>query len=147
MRNPYHIIGVVKPNLISVFVYLTLTSIFLSGCFIFEPDEYTYYRIRIDSMYAPDSIPSTSNLEIRFWGYIGDDSCYSFSHFQALQQQNELDVTLWSKHHYVYRQTCPSANIRIENVVFRVFGLSPPSMRIRVHQPNGDILVRDVVVY
>jgi hypothetical protein len=72
-----------------------------------------YFRIKVDSVYVPSWVSSSSDIPVKLWGSIGADSCYVFSHFQSGINKNEMDLTVWGYHKYTYRVACRGARIKV----------------------------------
>jgi len=137
-------------NILNVFKLVIAAVIVISGCQLIDDivsDEFTYHRIQVDSVMVPDSISASQTLTVNLWGKAGNDTCDSFSHYQASYESNDMDITVWGKQHYVYRVVCPDAQLPEENYKYNVSGIRTPVLNIHVHQPNGVIVTKSVIVY
>jgi hypothetical protein len=103
----------------------------------------------VDSLYAPSSISHNDTLNIYLNGFIGPDSCYSFSHFEAERDSFGLNLTVWGKSY-----NCPAIypmNVFVHVVVsldtiYSVYPLYPGLFYIEINQYDGSVLKDTVIV-
>ncbi len=106
-----------------------------------------YFRIKVDSVYVPSSVPSSSDIPIKLWGSVGKDSCYIFSHFQSGIDKNEMDLTPWGYHKYTYRVICSTGDIKMDGKLFNITHQDTGIFYIRIHQPDGTVIKKEVNIY
>ncbi len=53
-----------------------------------EPEnDYTYFKIMVDSLSHPDTISVNDTLKIKFYGFVGPDGCHKISRFEEQKKQ------------------------------------------------------------
>ena len=129
------------------FCILTLSLVLLSGCDLFTDYGPSYFKIRVDSFSAPDSVHVQDTLVIKFWAHVGDNACQHFWDFETLRNNNQLDLTLWGFEENTYRNNnCLSKTVTIDGVEYRVTDLNPGTFKIIVHQKSGGTLEKTVQI-
>jgi len=124
------------------FIIILLLSLFASiNC---QKSRYEYFITEILSFYTPSSISHNDTLEIELSCYLGPNSCYTFSHFEAERDSFELNLTVWGKH-YNSHAICYSVVMGIDTV-YRVFPLYPGLFYIEINQHDGSVLKDTVTV-
>lgn len=159
---------------IEAFVYLTvLVGLAIHGCDFYplKPDpKYRYFEVKVDSVaYAskvssftfqgseirhfrpvPTTSPlaTTDTMRVLFYGGIGPNGCYDFSHFDTTSVDSGYRVGVWG-----IEDTSPGVVCTMELVELR--GWPPlvfyPPLRVgtwvfRVSQPDGSVLRKEIVV-
>ena len=119
------------------------------GCIVWFQDEPECeagpYVIQVDSLTFSPPQPSVGDiLHVQFWGTVGHDTCYGFTHFEATRESLQVDVTAWGTH--VCGRVCGDAMIYLDGEELLVSPLYEGNLRIVVHQPGGAVLVDTVAV-
>ena len=79
-----------KSTIILAFVTIVSIVAIISSCKKDDPTPtQEYYVIQVDSIIYPDTITFGDTLKIKFYGLVGDNSCYQFA-----QWDNKFDVGL-----------------------------------------------------
>jgi len=125
---------------------LIITAVLLSSClFLFDPTP-ELFRIKIDSVNAPISLTTNDTLTIKLYGYIGNDTCYWFHHFQSARENYSLYLTAWGIHNVAYRKGCESSQVYLNGQEYRVYPLYSGVFEVNIHQPDGAWLKKTVTV-
>jgi len=95
---------------------------------------YTTFVMRIDSIRHPSSIFMERNLTIQFYGTIGPDGCYTFSHFSPSMKNKNINVTVYGRH--VDETTCNDAISYLNGATLDVAKLDTGMYIIHVIQPS-----------
>jgi len=95
---------------------------------------YTTFVIRIDSIQYPSSIFMERNLNIKFYGTIGTDGCYTFSHFSPTLKDKKITVTVYGKH--IAKPICDQAISYLNGATLDVAKLDTGRYIIHVIQPS-----------
>ena len=117
-----------------------LFSIF--NCTNLDYESYTFI-IPVDSLVIPDSIVLNDTLEIRFFGTIGNNGCYSFERFESIEQQTSIQLTAIGK--FTGAATCTSVMVYLEESYFVIPSLAG-QYYIEVLQPDNTVLKDSVLV-
>lgn len=88
------ILGVMSSGLIAI-LFLT------GGCKFSNLNNptpaYTEFAVQVDSIQYPDTLMFGKTLNVKFFGTIGPNTCYSFSRFVGGVSQNQIDVAVYGK--------------------------------------------------
>jgi hypothetical protein len=125
-----------------VFIF---TAIIFSSCFLWDPVP-VLFRIQIDSVNVPTSLTTNDTLVIKLYGYIGNDTCYWFHHFQSVKEDHSLQLAVWGIHNVAYRKGCPGSQVYLNGQQYRVYPLLSGVFEISVQQPDGMWLKKSVTV-
>jgi hypothetical protein len=132
-----------KKLITGIIVLISLTAL-LSSCAM-NTETIEPYMIKIDSLYAPDTVNVKYVFTIELFGYVGPNKCYSYDKaYQTTTDQNEIVIEAWGKYSY-YGDPC------IEEVVlmdaeFEMSVSKPGNFIIKGVQPNGYYYERKLVV-
>ncbi len=96
---------------------------------------YTEFMMQIDSIQHPTIIPLGRNLDIKFYGTIGPDGCYTFSRFDPKLDENNkvISVTAYGKHSD--ETVCDQSISYLEGATLSVSQLDTGRYIIHVFQP------------
>jgi hypothetical protein len=111
-----------------------------------EPEnDYTYFKIMVDSLSHPDTISVNDTLKIKFYGTVGPDGCHSFSHFENRKSTNELEITVWgSKPNF--ETVCPTVIVYLDGKECKTVLNQIGIFQIKVNQPGNSFLIDSVYV-
>ena len=82
-----------KFNFISIFILLSIFS-----CNKSIKTSNNKYQIKVDRIEVQEEIESGSLLKIKFFGMVGRNGTYQFSHFEEIRKDNEIELILWGNH-------------------------------------------------
>ncbi|MCK4312043.1 MAG: hypothetical protein KAW88_04845 [Candidatus Cloacimonetes bacterium] len=109
-----------------------------------EPDYESYtFIIPVDSLLIPDSIVLNDTLEIRFFGTIGNNGCYSFEKFESIEQQTSIQLTAIGK--FTGAGVCTCVMVDLEESYFVTPSITG-QYYIEVLQPDKTVLRDSVLV-
>lgn len=111
-----------------------------------EPEnDYTYFKIMVDSLSHPDTISVSDTLKIKFYGFVGPDGCHKFSHFEENKKPNELELTVWgSKPNF--QTVCPEVLVYLDGEEYKTVFNQIGNYQIKINQPDNSILLDSVYV-
>lgn len=120
-----------------------MTAFIILSCGPTHPDEtIEYIRVKVDSVGIPTGIlHQTDTLVINFYGVIGNDECYSFSHYQGSFTLSEADLTVWGIHKETTSGKCAQIIVYLDGRQFRIFPIKAGLYSLRIHQPDGSTLI------
>ena len=124
-----------KRSIIWVLV-IALASIiyFSSGCKK-KSNETVEFIMAVDSIAHADTIPLGEVLEIRFYGVIGPNDCYSFSRFEPAFGPTNMQFTLYGKE--VKRDDCAGSVQYLNGGGIGITDATAGEWTITVLQPEG----------
>jgi hypothetical protein len=123
-----------------------IAALYFSSCWFLDPAS-ELYRIQIDSISVPSAVVYNSDTVIlKLWGKIGDDTCHSFSHFQAVQDSSSLEIAAWGFFNPAYRKVCPGADVQLAGKEFRIWPLRRGTFTVTIRQPDGTVFKKFIEV-
>jgi len=121
-----------------------LFSIFiLSGCKNNDPDTEEYI-IYIDSIVHPDTINLGDDLNIKFYGVIGENGCYEFDRFIPVYTAGELSITTYGLH--TFSDMCTEAIVMLNGQILMVSDIAAGNFTIKAIQSEDSTIVHTVFV-
>ena len=135
---------------ISFYTGLIITTILgymiiFTGCVKFEEEEQdTYFLVEVDSIGLADTITTTDTLSISFYGTVGNNSCYSFSHFYPQTNVDTIDVEVWGK--LAPGENCDSVLVYLEGEQLKIINFDEGTYFVHVKQPGGGLLTDSLTV-
>lgn len=136
-----------KKFLFLILVPLFLTVIFMvNGCKLDNPSNthYTEFVIQIDSITHPNTVKLGSSLQIKFYGTIGPDGCYSFSRFDGGVEGKTINVTVYGRKSD--EDVCTQQVQYLSGATLNVNQLDTGRYILHVHQPFPPDLTDTVFV-
>jgi hypothetical protein len=123
-------------------VLLLLLSLSLFNCK--KKDTETQFVIKVDSIRVADTVAVGTSLRIEFFGTIGPNGCYSFSHDETDFVQTTVLIKLWGKNSG--SGDCPDVIVKLDGMYMDVNFNSAGTYTIQIVQPDNSKLTKDVVV-
>ena len=120
---------------------LLLLSLSLFNC---DKDTETQFVIQVDSIQVADTVVAGENLRIDFFGTIGPNGCYSFSHDETDFVQTTISIKLWGKNSG--EGDCPDVVVKLDGMYMDVNFDSSGSYTIQIVQPDNSKLLKTVIV-
>ena len=109
------------------------------GC---EP---TYFQVAVDSLtYEPNSPAAGDTLFVRFWGYIGPNTCERFWRFETVRDSHRLEVEAWGQN--TCERVCGHLLQYLQYEWLEVSPLYSGPFVIVVRQPDGSELADTLLV-
>ena len=119
--------------------------IFFTSCVKFDDEEQeTYFLVLVDSISLVDTITTTDTLFISFYGTIGTNSCYSFSHFYPQTNVDTIDVEVWGK--LAPGENCDSGLVYLGGEQLNIINFDEGIYFVHVYQPDGSLLTDSLAV-
>ncbi len=120
---------------------LLLLSLSLFNC---NKDTETQFVIQVDSIRVADTVVVDANLRIDFFGTIGPNGCYSFSHDETDFVQTTISIKLWGKNSG--ESDCPDVVVKLDGLYMDVNFNSSGTYTIQIVQPDNTKLLKTVIV-
>ena len=121
--------------------------VLFTSCIKFDEDEeeqYSYFLVEVDSINLADTITTGDTLFISFYGTVGINNCYSFSHFYPETDEDTINVEVWGK--LAPAENCISDTIYLEGEQLQVFNIYEGTYFVHVRQPDGSLLTDSLTV-
>ena len=128
--------------IISILGYMIL----FTGCVKFDEEEEqdTYFIVEVDSINLADTISTADTLSISFYGTVGNNSCYSFSHFYPQTNVDTINVEVWGK--LAPGENCDSVIVYLEGEQLKIINFDEGTYFVHVKQPGGGLLTDSLTV-
>ena len=123
---------------------LVLAIIMLADCDQGVENAPTQFVVRVDSIAHTSFAASNDTIAVRFFGTIGSDGCFSFSHFETTRQPLQLDVTVWGQRSTA--SACPAVMVYLDGREYKFFLGEMGWFKINVHQPDGSVVKDSIIV-
>lgn len=124
-----------------ILAFITIFSIIVvisTSCKKDDPITQEYYVIKVDSIIYPDTITAGDTLRIKFYGLVGENSCYQFA-----QWNNEFGVDLIQLTtmgvHYLDR-TCADVITYLDGAEYGLRDIPVGSYTIKIVQPDNSTM-------
>lgn len=109
---------------------------FLHSCNTTEPEQdVVQYKVKVDSIQAPNSVNLGDTVVVRFFGTIARDGCSSFSRFEDLLGNLTVDLTVWAQRKKAF--ACPTVMVYLDGKEYKFIGTKMGQLTITIHQPDG----------
>ncbi|MBE9512060.1 MAG: hypothetical protein IMY71_14420 [Bacteroidetes bacterium] len=120
--------------------------IFFTSCVKFDEEEEqdTYFIVEVDSIDLTDTITTADTLFISFYGTVGNNSCYSFSHFYPQTNEDTINVEVWGK--LAPGENCDSGLVYLEGEQLNIINFDEGTYFVHVKQPDGSLLTDSLAV-
>jgi hypothetical protein len=128
--------------IISILGYM----IIFTGCVKFDEEEEqdTYFLVEIDSISLADTITTSDTLSISFYGTVGNNGCYSFSHFYPQTNEDTINIEVWGK--LAPGENCTSVMVYLEGEQLNILNFDEGTYFVHVKQPGGGLLTDSLTV-
>ena len=115
-----------------------------AGCDKGVQNPSTQFIVRVDSIAHTSFAALNDTIAIRFFGTIGPDGCFSFSHFETTNESLQLDITVWGDHQEA--TVCPAVMVYLDGKEYRFVAGQMGWFKINVHQPDAAIMRDSIIV-
>jgi hypothetical protein len=128
-----------------------IIAIIIASCTLIGPDKSTIvndeFRIIVDSARFSSGIYTfRDTVVIQFYGKIGSDSCFKFSHFQEHFESNSLELALWGKKD-ASSGNCNSGNVDLSGQQYRLYPVQTGFLNVTIRQPDGSTILTGIRIY
>lgn len=127
-----------------LFAGCVIFSVFSCGIFDRNDDDNDTFLIQVDSIHVPESIVLGDTIDISFFGLIGLNGCYYFSHFEEFEADNSIEIEARGGH--TPGQFCTDEVIMLDGRTHHYSPETPGTKMIRVLRPEGGPLEQTVEV-
>ncbi|MBZ0244070.1 MAG: hypothetical protein K8F24_12690 [Bacteroidales bacterium] len=133
--------------------YLLYLSILILAGYLFscskaDPTAETrQYVIKVDSIQLPDTVASGHRFDIKFFGTIGINGCYSFADFVVSEDSTGLSLMLKGNKKVSANQACPDVLVLLGGMTYSHKFAAAGQYRIRVTNPGiGQFIQKEILV-
>jgi hypothetical protein len=131
-------------NLLQLLIIISGFSIMLSACKT-KSETSENYLITIDSIRVPDVITSKVQFEVRLFGTVGPNGCYSFESFYNYPYSDEvIMIEAWGRFYYD-GSPCTGQVVFLDEVMDLTIS-TPGVYLLRTLKPDGRYLEKEITV-
>ena len=133
--------NLMKNRLVAPIILLLFFSLFLVNC---NKDKETKFVIEVDSIHIADTIKLSETLRIEFFGTIGNNGCYDFSHDETNLEGSTISIKLWGKNSG--SDDCPAVIVKLDGTYYDINFNAAGSYIVEIIQPDNSKITNTVVV-
>jgi len=105
------------------------------------------FVIKVDSIQLPDSVAINQQFDVKFFGTIGSNGCYSFADFIASEDSTSLSLMLKGHHEVSENQVCSQVMVMLNGKVYSHKFPVAGQYRIRIINPGiGQFIEKEILV-
>lgn len=133
--------------------YLFYISIVIIAAYSFScseansTSEIQEFVIKVDSIQLPDSLVVNEQFDVKFYGNVGNNGCYSFADFVVSEDSASLNLLLKGNREVSANQVCPEVQVNLEGMTYSHKFMAAGQYRIRITNPGlGQFIQKEVLV-
>jgi len=128
-----------------VVTIIILTVTFYNSCEkLTDPISGDKFQISVDSLHVPETVSLSDTVICRFWGFIGSNLCYQFSHFETGKNLDNIYLKLWGYHSGA--DICATAISSLSGKEYKFAAEQQGIIIINILQPDNSVLKDSVLV-
>ncbi|MEX0684459.1 MAG: hypothetical protein WD267_01125 [Balneolales bacterium] len=124
-------------------ILLSLTT-FSCDLFNNDDDDDDVFLIEVESIAAPESVMLGDSVAVNFFGTIGPNGCFSFSHFEATDIENGIEIDAYGQ--YIHSRVCAAVIVDLDGRAYYYVPETRGMKQVRVNRQNRDPLERVINV-
>lgn len=132
-------------NKIKIAFYLLLLLILFSSCEKDTKTDYESFLIQVDSIEVSNTITANTSFDISFYGTVGTNGCYEFSHFLTEKTNNEILIEALGNQD-VGANICASVMVYLNGENLNYLIEESGDYLIRIKQPDNSFLEKEISV-
>lgn len=121
--------------IISVLFIISFLTFIIQGCKKDDTADTTEFIIKIDSITHLDTINSSDFFEVKFYGKIGDNDCFTFSNFSPAFGADFINVTVYGTE--TIKNDCAGGSVYLDGQGASFSDMTPGVWTLNVFQPYG----------
>lgn len=107
-------------------------------------DNVQYYKIHVSKVTNPDTVSIGDTIKFKLNGFVGNNGCYSFSHFDEYRIGLNSSLSVWGK--YIPAGACTCELVTLDGKEYKVVPLQRGLFLLSIIQPDYSILKDSVYV-
>jgi len=123
-----------------IYLFFIIIFILTSSC----DDNVQYFKIHVSKIISPDTVSAGDTIKFKLDGFVGNNGCYSFSHFDELRIGLNSTISVWGK--YTPAGACTLALVTLSGKEYRVIPYRKGIFCLRIIQQDHTILKDSVAV-
>lgn len=136
-----------KSTIILAFITIfSIVAVVATSCKKDDTVNFETYVIKVDSIIYPDTITFGDTLKIKFYGLVGENSCYQFNQWKTSvdQTSNVVQITTMGVHYL--DQNCFDGITYLNGAQYNISGFPVGSFTIKILQPDNTTMDSPLIV-
>lgn len=125
-------------------LFSVLVGIFIYSCSTGTDPEYSYFKVKVDSIQVPQDPVVGETINFKLFGTVGGDGCHSFAYFKEDVSDNDSQLVVWGKRKN--ETACPAVMVYLRGKQYPVIAKITGYFKIEISQPDGTTLKDSVWV-
>ena len=121
-------------------LFFVIILFLISSC----DDNVQYFKIHVNKITSSDTVSIGDTIKFKLDGFVGNNGCYSFSHFDELRIGLNSSISVWGK--YTPAGACTLALVSLNEKEYKVIPYQKGIFYLSILQPDYTILNDSVVV-
>lgn len=121
-----------------------IALVFANSCTKTDTPAITEFAIMVDSIVYSDTIAMDATLNIKYYGTIGPNSCYSFQRFDVAFVGDTIGTTAVGG--VIDSENCFEEVQILDGETAKIYNMPKGKFIIVVNQPDGSHIMKPVVV-
>ena len=109
-----------------------------------KPD-YKSFIVQVDSVQISNSITPNTLFDIYFYGIVGTNSCYEFSHFMTEKSDNEIIIEPLGKQD-LGSEICASVMVYLNGERLSYVIEESGDYLLKIRKPDNSFLIKEITV-
>ena len=109
-----------------------------------DPISDSKFQIYVDSLHVTETVSLSDTVICRFWGFIGSNLCYQFSHFETGKNLDNIYLKLWG--YNTGGEICATALSELRGKEYKFIAEQRGALIINVLQPDNSVLKDSILV-
>ena len=111
---------------------------------LIDPISNNKFQIFVDSLQVPETINLMDTVNCKFYGFIGSNLCYQFSHFEVEKVSGQIYFKLWGFN--TGNEICATAESKLKGKEYKFVAVNRGVLKINVLQPDNTVLKDSVMI-
>ena len=103
------------------------------------------FMIQVDSISMPSSASRNVPFDIKFYGTIGMNGCYSFKTFNRVQKGNDITIESWGNYHSP-NGICTEALVTMDGIKLTLTLNTPGIYTIIISEPDFSSFSKQITI-
>ncbi len=131
-------------SILNLLVVSLLIQLVFSSCKL-KNETSQSFLIAVDSIKVPDTVTARMQFEVRLYGTIGPNNCYSFEKFYNYPSfENEITIEVWGRYYYD-GTSCTGSTVYLNNDMEMTITV-PGVYNLMTLRPDGRYLEKKLTV-
>jgi len=121
-----------------IYIIVLIFNLFLIHCNNPTKSEAMYYKVKVDSIKIIQNSELGDTVLLRFYGFVGQNYCYQFSHFEVAKKDQKIDFSIWG--YYSGEEICAEAIRKLKGKKYKLIPAKKGKLNINIIQPDNTVL-------